>query len=100
MNIKKTLSALMVGAMVLSAAPVLPASASFVSTAYAAKGGAKMSIPEIGSGAEGSGRRCDEQWKYEQVCLGQWLVVCAVQGRQEPREECTGRKCEVECGRR
>ena len=37
MNIKKTLSALMVGAMVLSAAPVLPASASFVSTAYAAK---------------------------------------------------------------
>lgn len=46
MNIKKTLSALMVGAMVLSAAPVLPASASFVSTAYAAKGGAKMSIPK------------------------------------------------------
>lgn len=45
MNIKKTLSALMVGAMVLSAAPVLP-SASFVSTAYAAKGGAKMSIPK------------------------------------------------------
>lgn len=46
MNIKKTLSVLMVGAMVLSAAPVLPASASFVSTAYAAKGGAKMSIPK------------------------------------------------------
>ena len=46
MNIKKTLSALMIGAMVLSAAPVLPASASFVSTAYAAKGGAKMSIPK------------------------------------------------------
>ena len=45
-KIKKTLSALMVGAMVLSAAPVLPASASFVSTAYAAKGGAKMSIPK------------------------------------------------------
>ena len=44
MNIKKTLSALMVGAMVLSATPVLPDSASFVSTAYAAKGLALIHI--------------------------------------------------------
>lgn len=42
MNIKKTMAAFMVGAMVLSAAPVIPAA----NTAYAAKGGAKMSIPK------------------------------------------------------
>lgn len=44
MNIKKTMAAFMVGAMVLSAAPVIPAAPSFLNTAYAAKGGAKMSI--------------------------------------------------------
>lgn len=46
MNIKKTMAAFMVGAMVLSAAPVIPAAPSFLNTAYAAKGGAKMSIPK------------------------------------------------------
>lgn len=47
MNLKQTLSAVMVGAMVLTAAPslsVLPQAAQ--STAYAAKGGARMSIPK------------------------------------------------------
>nr|WP_317429117.1 hypothetical protein [uncultured Mitsuokella sp.] len=46
MNLKKTMAALMVGAMVLSAVPVLPAAPSFMNTAYAAKGGAKMSVPK------------------------------------------------------
>ena len=46
MNIKKRMAAFMVGAMVLSAAPVIPAAPSFLNTAYAAKGGAKMSIPK------------------------------------------------------
>ena len=46
MYIKKTMAAFMVGAMVLSAAPVIPAAPSFLNTAYAAKGGAKMSIPK------------------------------------------------------
>lgn len=46
MNLKKTMAAFMVGAMVLSAAPVLPAAPSFMNTAYAAKGGAKMSVPK------------------------------------------------------
>lgn len=47
MNFKKTLSAVLVGAMVLTAVPsldILPQSVQ--STAYAAKGGAKMSIPK------------------------------------------------------
>lgn len=42
MNFKKTMAAFMVGAMVLSAAPVLPEAPAFLNTAYAAKGGAKM----------------------------------------------------------
>ena len=46
MNIKKTMAAFMVGAMVLSAAPVIPAAPYFLNTADAAKGGAKMSIPK------------------------------------------------------
>lgn len=47
MNLKQTLSAVMVGAMVLTAAPSLSTLPQAVqSTAYAAKGGAKMSIPK------------------------------------------------------
>lgn len=47
MNLKQTLSAVMVGAMVLTAAPSLSLLPQAVqSTAYAAKGGAKMSIPK------------------------------------------------------
>lgn len=54
MNFKKTMAAFMVGAMVLSAAPVLPEAPAFlnpVNTAYAAKGGAKMSVPKAAPAA-------------------------------------------------
>ncbi len=54
MNFKKTMAAFMVGAMVLSAAPVLPDAPAFlnpVNTAYAAKGGAKMSVPKAAPAA-------------------------------------------------
>mgnify|MGYP004452326647 CR=1 FL=1 len=46
MNFKKNLAIVMAGAMVLTAAPVLPMASEMVSTAYAAKGGAKMSVPK------------------------------------------------------
>lgn len=46
MNLKKNLAIVMAGAMVLTAAPVLPMASEVVSTAYAAKGGAKMSVPK------------------------------------------------------
>ena len=46
MNLKKNLAIVMAGAMVLTAAPVLPMASEMVSTAYAAKGGAKMSVPK------------------------------------------------------
>ena len=51
MNFKKTMAAFMVGAMVLSAAPVLPEAPAFLNTAYAAKGGAKMSVPKAAPAA-------------------------------------------------
>lgn len=50
MKLKKNLAMIMAGAMVLSAAPVLPMT-SYVNTVYAAKGGAKMAAPKVAPAA-------------------------------------------------
>lgn len=65
MKTKKTLAALMVGAMVLTASPAVPASLDFAATAYAAKGGAKFApsapkaapaAPKASTGSTGAGK--------------------------------------------